>query len=552
MNFNQFGCERIAIESIRRYAQRNILIAEYCNENFGLMNLVDMYYRAIGENAILIFLFICIMFPLLFMLIAAIADKYLAIGMKDLSSRFGLSPTIAAMTLLAFANGAPDILGAMGAAGKPGGALISVGSLCGAFLFSSCLVATNVINNSVDCTIILPKASIIKELIFYAIAIGVIVTFGIMKTAGYPFVITFSAFYGLYVIVTIIVENQSTNEDIEKELEGLEEEKANSGVNLVNEEGDDVENPNTDTALEKKDDLEISKISVIEDEDEEDITQEKGLVGKMCAEMFEDENSFLENVVLGPLMLACMFSNCYLDNPLMKTPLKFIIIANSIVFMIFFLELSEMGLIPLFIVGYSVGAVFFVFELIKVNKNFLEILYEIISVFAAIGWISLFAGLVIDCISFLAFYFSINEVILSTLLLSAGNTVGDYFGNAALAKSGEEIMAMMGVYSGQLFNCFVGFGATVFAATNAGIVEFDIFALDYQPTLDTGESVPLPMGSYFLIMVIGFVFVGIVLTLIVYSINKFVATKSFGNIMVPYYCIFFSVSIVFGYFSRGV
>ena len=125
MSFNQFGCERIAIESVRRFAQRNILIAEYCSENFQFMNLVDLYYRATNENAILIFIFICGLFPILFMCIAAVADKYLANGMKDLSERFGLSPTIAAMTLLAFANGAPDILGAMGSAGKAGGALIS-------------------------------------------------------------------------------------------------------------------------------------------------------------------------------------------------------------------------------------------------------------------------------------------------------------------------------------------------------------------------------------------------------------------------------------------
>ena len=59
------------------------------------------------------------------------------------------------------------------------------------------------------------------------------------------------------------------------------------------------------------------------------------------------------------------------------------------------------------------------------------IIYEIISVFAAIGWISIIANIIIDFISFIAFYFNLNEIILSALLLSAGNTVGDFFGNAA-------------------------------------------------------------------------------------------------------------------------
>ena len=549
MSFNQFGCERIAIESVRRFAQRNILIAEYCSENFSFMNLVDMYYRSTGENAIIIFLFICVMFPILFMCIAAVADKYLANGMKDLSERFGLSPTIAAMTLLAFANGAPDILGAMGSAGKAGGALLSVGSLSGAFLFSTCLVASNVIMNSTDNVVHLPKTAVIKELVFYLVALSVIILFGLIKTAGYPFVVAYFGSYGIYVATTIILEKRGKEDEVEKELNELENE---NNEPLEDEENNDNAQPQNDqtNALEKKEDSKKDVLAVEEDEITE--TQEKGLIGKMCSEMFEEENSFIENVILGPLMLAAMFTNCYLDNPLMKLPIKYAIVANSFVFMIVFLELADIDIKILFIIGYGLGALFMVLEIIKVSQFLLDIFYEIISVLAAIGWISIFAGLVIDCISFLAFYFSINEVILATLLLSAGNTVGDYFGNGALAKSGESVMAMMGVYSGQLFNNFVGFGAVMLAATSAGITDFDIFALNYVPTLPTGEAVPFPVGSYFLMMVLVFVVVDIFLTLGVHTVNKFVATPAFINVMVPYYGIFFVVSLTFGFFSRGM
>ena len=180
-----------------------------------------------------------------------------------------------------------------------------------------------------------------------------------------------------------------------------------------------------------------------EDEIDESENKNKGFFDKVCDEMFEEENTMLDNIVLGPLMLAGMFTNCYLDNPFMAFPFKFIIICNSFVFMIYALELVDLGLPMLFIIGGSLGAIFLVLELVKVSKFYLEIFYEFLSVFAAIGWISIFSGLVIDFISFLAFYFSINEVILSSLLLSAGNTVGDYFGNAALAKNGEHIMALV-------------------------------------------------------------------------------------------------------------
>ena len=251
-------------------------------------------------------------------------------------------------------------------------------------------------------------------------------------------------------------------------------------------------------------------------------------------------------------MLAGMFTNCYLENPFMMFPFKFIIIGNSFIFMIYTLELIEMNLITLFIVGYSIGAFFFVLELIKLNLFYLEIVYEFISVFAAIGWISIFSGLVIDFISFLAFYFSINEVILSSLLLSAGNTVGDFFGNAALAKNGESVMAAVAAYSGQIFNNFIGFSASLAAAAGVGSTEFDIFALDYGKDVPDGEELPAPMGNYFLIIVIVYVFICIVVSLVYYSMNKFVITSKFTNVLSVIYVSFFAISLVFGYFSREV
>ena len=549
MNFEQFGCERNAIESIKRYAQKNILISEYCSDNFSFINLVDMYYRSMNENAILIFLFICAVFPILFMCIAAVADKYLAAGMTDLAQRFKLSPAVAAMTLIAFANGAPDILASMGAAGKAGGAFIAVGSLFGAFVFSCTLVVSNVVWNSPDQTVHLPKLVIMKELGGYMVSVFCVIIFGFVKTAGYPFIISYLLIYVCYVIVSLYIEKISKDDDIEKEL---------SEMNMTGELDDDdshgelnVSEPRQSLDAHNNVTTEINITMNDEDEIDESENKNKGFFQKVCDEMFEEENSMLDNVVLGPLMLAGMFTNCYLDNPFMAFPFKFIIIANSFIFMMFTLELTELSLMMLAIIGFSMAAVFLVLELLRVNKFYLEIFYEFLSVFAAIGWISIFSGLVIDFISFLAFYFSINEVILSSLLLSAGNTVGDFFGNGALAKNGEHVMALVAAYSGQIFNNFIGFSASLFAATQAGNVEFDIFALDYGNDLPEGEELPPPMGNYFLLIVILYVFITIVITLVFYSINKFVVTNKFTNVLVILYGSFFVISLVFGFFSRG-
>lgn len=52
---------------------------------------------------------------------------------------------MAAVTLIAFANGAPDVMASYSAGAIPGGALISLGSLYGGFMFCTCLVVANVL-----------------------------------------------------------------------------------------------------------------------------------------------------------------------------------------------------------------------------------------------------------------------------------------------------------------------------------------------------------------------------------------------------------------------
>ncbi len=202
---NNFECERSFIESIFRPVQRNVLIAEYCNERFNFINLVDTYYRKIDSNAIFMFLIICVTFPILFMAISAIAEKYLSVGMQDLSRRFHLSPSLAATTLIAFANGAPDVLASFSSGDKAGAAFISIGALFGAFIFNATLVIANILW-TIDTEIQMPKLAVLKEIIFYSIAAIVIVIFGFIKSSGYPFVITYGIIYAIYIFATIKVD----------------------------------------------------------------------------------------------------------------------------------------------------------------------------------------------------------------------------------------------------------------------------------------------------------------------------------------------------------
>jgi Ca2+/Na+ antiporter len=505
---NDFACEREFIESIFRPVQRNILIAEYCSDNFGFINLVDFYYRKTDANAILIFLFICTVFPILFMNIASIADKYLASGMQDLSE-------------------------------NDGGAFISLGALFGAFIFSCTLVVSNVIFNSKE-EILMPKFAILKELLFYLASVIIVCIFGLIRNAGLPFVFTYMTLYIAYIIVTLYIDK------IEGVKEGMNEDTI--GLELEDQNPQDGDNKGNNS-LSRTHEIQIK---VIEDNNDEEDEKSKNIFSEMINELVEEDSSFLQNLVVMPLMLSGLFTVPYLANPLMKSPLKVLVLTIGITFTAMTLDLAPLPLAVWLIISLIVGIILYVLETLNFKKNTLEIIFELISVFAAIAWIKIFSTLIIDFITFLAFYFSINEIILSSLLLSAGNTIGDFFGNGALAKQGGALKGAIASYSGQIFNNFVGFGASIFMSpkTKNDEDDFDIFALNYYKGDDSDHDKPLPLGNYFLMCVILFVLVLIGLKLVYFPLNRYVLKKKFAYVLISIYCVFFVASLIFGLLSR--
>ena len=67
---------------------------------------------------------------------------------SSISKKLKFPPSIAALTLIAFSNGAPDIFNSILVNNEDESSAMAVGSLLGAFLFTSTLVVSNVLANS--------------------------------------------------------------------------------------------------------------------------------------------------------------------------------------------------------------------------------------------------------------------------------------------------------------------------------------------------------------------------------------------------------------------
>jgi len=91
------------------------------------------------------FIFIICAMPVLFLCVAEIAEKYLVVLMQDLASKFKMSPTLAAVTLIAFANGCSEVFTQANLGSKKDGLLLGIATNMGGTIFNIGLVLPNVV-----------------------------------------------------------------------------------------------------------------------------------------------------------------------------------------------------------------------------------------------------------------------------------------------------------------------------------------------------------------------------------------------------------------------
>ncbi len=82
---------------------------------------------------------------LTFTMLSSTAEDYLTPTLTQISKRFNLSEKIAGVSMLALANGSPDIIFSFSAAGFDGGVSYSIGALFGAGFFVITIVFGRII-----------------------------------------------------------------------------------------------------------------------------------------------------------------------------------------------------------------------------------------------------------------------------------------------------------------------------------------------------------------------------------------------------------------------
>jgi Ca2+/Na+ antiporter len=81
-----------------------------------------------------------------------------------------------------------------------------------------------------------------------------------------------------------------------------------------------------------------------------------------------------------------------------------------------------------------------------------------LSILAGIEWLEFIVTLMIDILNFIQFLTGFSDLIMGMTILGISNSCVDLFINKALAAQGYEILAVTGVFAGQMFNFLAGFG----------------------------------------------------------------------------------------------
>lgn len=99
----------------------------WCDNGESMINFYLLHFCVFAEQWYLFLSFSAFFIFLNFKYLAILVDEYLAEGITKISDWLNFSEALAACTLLAFANGAGDVITALVASGAEGGVFYNIG-----------------------------------------------------------------------------------------------------------------------------------------------------------------------------------------------------------------------------------------------------------------------------------------------------------------------------------------------------------------------------------------------------------------------------------------
>ncbi|XP_073008305.1 cation/calcium exchanger 5 [Typha latifolia] len=465
----------------------------------GLLNYFSIHFCLLSGNHLLSLPFLSLLLLLHFAFLAAAAGDHFSPVVSRLAATLRLSPSMAAVTLLALGNGAPDVFASAAAlrSGQPRtglAAILSAGAFVSAFVVGAVAIYA--------APFPLSPAPFIRDVFFYLVAASalfyVYLSAEIFLWQAVGFVLFYLFFVGFVFYMDFVVEGK-----VEKERE--KEKEVEMGMVVVME-SKEVAGEGNETKSGERFCGWLGKITKVWE-----VPVSTILRLTIPSASPSDWNRFYisANISLCPLILLYSLSS-------------FIALDSQIVF---FLPQTRFPLwaVVLF-VSICLATTHFWFE--EEPPETEPIIISLISFMMSVFWISTMAGELMNCLAAIGTIMELPPAILGLTVLAWGNSVGDLVADVALAKAGQPAMAMAGCFAGPMFNMLVGLGTALVIQTTR--VYPSAYVLQFNVSI-----------------VVAFVFLllSLMASLLVMTWFRFRVPRFWGYCLVGLYLLFTAVSL---------
>ncbi|XP_027352599.1 cation/calcium exchanger 5 isoform X1 [Abrus precatorius] len=470
------------------------------SQSNGLLN----YHCLFPQNSTLSIPFLSLFLLLHFYILITTAQHHFSIVTTKLASHLNLSPSMAAVTLLALGNGSPDVFSSL-AALRAGQYRTGFGAILSAGTFVSALVVGFVAIYAAPFSV--DPAPFVRDVLFYLTAafflFYVYLSAEIFLWQAVGFVGFYLFFVGLVFYMDLGMADR--REKLSADLEGQKESLA------------------VDCDVKVSGSLDEAK-------------RDSGLLGavRLISTAWELPVSTLLRLTI-PQPAPSQWSRFYASANIALCPLALLYACDS--FMpfnypiVFLLPNTHFPLWSVvFMTSFPLAFLHFVMEKEPPKTEHMPVV--IMAFVMSVFWISTTAGELVNCLEALGALLKLSPALLGLTVLAWGNSVGDLVADVAVAKAGHPAMAMAGCFAGPMFNMLVGLGSALVIQTA------NIYPKAYELNFHVG-------------IVIAFVFLLLSLmgSLLVITWCRFRVPKFWGFCLVGVYVAFMAASLVIAMFS---
>ena len=212
------NCTSIKINSLLNYEEKCQFISQNCPYNY--INFYYIYYCVIKSSLLPSIITFLIILIILFFILSSTSDIFLSTAMVKLIETYKINQNVAAVTLIAFGNCAPDIISSL-VASENDNISFSIGSIIGSGMFITSFVLGLVVFKGKE--IMVNSLMFNRDLILYIISLGVIIVIGIKKNINLFDSLGLIAIYIVNVLLAFFQGKKVSNKKNNKSKENNEE-----------------------------------------------------------------------------------------------------------------------------------------------------------------------------------------------------------------------------------------------------------------------------------------------------------------------------------------